>query len=844
MPGSTHLKSGRHRLLHAAGLAFWLVLVPLVLACYFLKIWKYDVSVPFFYDNDDPIWQLTLTKLLLDTGWILTNPFMGAPGVAQWYNNPAAQASALHSVLMWIVGRVVPDAVAVQQCYFILNFSLITITGYIASRLIGIRTFLAVCIGLLFAFLPAKFNLVMYAFLANYFMIPLAIVPAIWVLVGRFAERADSLPHPRGIFRSIRSIATSRLFLIGLAIVVTTAATDGYYAFFALLLLGLAMALRVLLGDLRRPRAFAAPLLLVVALIVTALAIVEPLRIYQHRHPDEFSPQGVLDPALKRYPFEAVVYSSSLMVMLSPSNRHRIPILARIGRSIVDSSNRARLYPTAQWAPLGTLGTSLFLAMLAYVATTLVRRDRPAAPGRFPLDLPPDARQLLGATIVLALFVTGCSIFGGFGAMIALIYPAIRGYERFPVFLSFLLLCGAGVVLTSVLDRCGRRARWAVSGVAALVTVLALFDQAPADLFDGGASKSGKFLAERRFVHGIEAALPDMAMVYQDPYSNYLIDNHYYGWGSFADMRFYLHSRRLRWSSGASKNSPVDQWHEKLAQLPTDRRLTEIQAAGFQGFLVDRTVVADSEYADIRSILTDRTGQPPVEDAASRLAFWTLPDPGYRLVYGPDFLDPVRVVVTDPAKLAHEPLSRLLDRTALERLLATETAGAPSAGSPLVIERAAHPEVFRDAGALDRGLGQAPIATPPGVAGDVSCPEDAGRTLSVSHDRLTLHIHNRSEFDWLLNSTGPFPLRIGMMQLLDADGHQLRWDGGFRAAGTLRLGEGESAELSVPLAGLDLHTNVPGSVTQVTAVFALLQEANAWFGTAAGNAVCRVTLER
>jgi hypothetical protein len=819
-------------------MSFWLVVVPLGLAVYFLRIWKHDISIPFYYDKTDAIWQFSLTKTLLDTGWISTNPYLGAPSFVQWYNNPAAQASALHSVIMWIVGLFAPDAVATQQYYYILNFSLITITSYIAARLIGIDRIWSVCVGLLFAFLPGKFNMLAYAFLSNYFTVPLSVVPAIWTLQGRFADLAESVA-PRGqLIAALRAIALSRLSLISLASLVLAATADGYYAFFALLLLGLATALRALLGDLRRPLALVAPACLMVAIVGTALLVLEPVRAYQNRHPEEFAPHGVADPTFARHSFEASMYSSSIMVLLAPSDRHRIPAIANIGRDILSISNQARAYPTSQWAPLGTLGSILFVTMLAEVAKVLARGGVPALPSHRGMDLPDDTRRLLGAIAVLSLFVLGCSIFGGFGAIIALLYPTIRAYERFPIFLSFLLFCGAGVVLTALLRRGGTLARRVTVAVGTGVTLLALFDQAPYDIAQRSVTASAAFQLDRRFVERIEAALPDGAMVYQDPYSNYLTNNRYYGWGSFADMRFYLHSRHLRWSSGASKNTPIDQWHERLAELPPEQLLTEVEAVGFRGFLVDRTVVPDSEYGDISRIVAARTSQPPLEDAAAGLAFWTLPDPGYRLEYAADFVNPARLVVSAPAKLATAPLSRLLRRETLLALLAT----AP-AGSPLVIERATHPEIFRDATILDRGMGLARIASGPTVAGDVSCPADAGRQLSVSHDSLDLRITNRSEFDWFLNR-GPFPLGIGMMQLLTPEGGQLRWDGGFRVPGIIRVSAGESRELSVPLASLDMHTNVPDSQRQVTAVFALVQDGNAWYAAPAGNGECRVTLVR
>lgn len=77
------------------------------------------------------------------------------------------------------------------------------------------------------------------------------------------------------------------------------------------------------------------------------------------------------------------------------------------------------------------------------------------------------------------------------------------------------------------------------------------------------------------------------------------------------------------------------------------------------------------------------------------------------------------------------------------------------------------------------------------------------------------------------------------MRLLNADGSQQRWDGGFRAPGTLFVPGGGSADLRFPLSGLDLG-EAGRDGRQLIAVFALLQESVAWYGENAGDGECRV----
>ena len=532
-----------------------LVIVPSIAAWYLLHLLGRDFSIPFVYDNGDLIWQLTLTKALLDNGWILTNAYMGAPDVARWYNNSAAQTSALHSVIMWCLGQSVKDAVATQQYYYVANFALITITSYMACRLLEIRRFFAFCAGILFAFVPYRFFMIPYAFLPNFFAVPLAILLPIWVLRGEFLIEGISPLKQRA--SELWAVLRSPRFVGGLAIIVVTAVSDGYYAFFTLLLLGFATVLRVIAGDIRRPWSLIPPAVFMGVLVATAVLLPQPLRGYPHSHPEDFAPGGVPDTA--RQP---AVRGGGLCFQLQAPDRAfeaapRSGVRACGRTRLSEPATRRESIPTPQWTPLGSLGSLLFLGLLAGTVVMLVRGDSSLVDWRERGTVTTKG-STPGAIAALALFVLACSIIGGIGSLIALFYPVIRAYDRFPLFLSFLLYAGAGAVLSSATRGISglRYAMWA--GLVGVITILALFDQVPGDIIGRHQRETRDFVSERNFVRDVERALPEGAMVYHFPYSQYLTNNRYYGWGSFRHMRLYLHSRQLRWSTGASKNSPVD----------------------------------------------------------------------------------------------------------------------------------------------------------------------------------------------------------------------------------------------------------------------------------------------
>jgi phosphoglycerol transferase len=813
----------RHEIVQAF---FWLALIiifPLVLAVPVIGIEGWDLSIPLIYRNADDIWQLTLTKVLHDTGWFLTNPYLGAPEMASWHHNAAAQTSALHSVLMLALSPFVHDPVRLQQVYYLLNFPLICLTSFVACRLLSISRLPAFCVGLLFSFTTFRIEEMLYAFLSNYFMVPLALVPIIWILSGRFSAFFEEFNAAENRWQDLGRLLRSREFTQGLLFIVLTAACDGYYAFFTLLLLGFAAFGRAVVGDWRRPITLIPAGIYILSLMAVSLALALPLHAYKRMHWDEFYPNGIQDASLVKHPFEAEVYSSSLKLLVAPITYHRIEPLGAFGKWMVETSDGARRFKNGRnLVPLGTLGSVLFGIALVLLALPALRRrtgDQASVNSWSPKD-PITSSSSFGDTLLsLTLFIFLGSIVGGVGTLVALVFPTIRSYDRFPLFLVFVLYLGAAWFITLKLKDAGWQRRAAWSAFTILVTAAALYDQIPIDSRKGNEQSKAQFLAERRFVQKVEAELPPGGMMYQYPYSQYLRENKYYGWGSFSHIRLYLHSHQLRWSNGGAKNSPADDWNYRVSQLPLDHLINEVEAVGFAGFVIDRTVVKPAEYEDVRRVFASR-GYKMIEDAPSNFSFVPLRDPGFRLVYDTTYREADRIEITDPARITEKTLPRLVEGAALMRYLSTHAGKFSGA-----IKKVDHPEIFADGAVEFRGSGQVTISPASDMQGRLNCEREAGSTAGVA-DTLVLTLTNKSRFDWRLNS-GAFPIRIGV-HIRQPDGKVLRFDDGFRVPTEAYIRRGDSHTIRVPFNTLPVPPEMRSS-GPLLAEFALLQEGYAWF---------------
>lgn len=816
---------------------FWAALlsgVPLLLAIYVLGLATWDLAVPLIYTNADDIWQLTLTKVLHDTGWVLTNPYLGAPGVASWHHNAAAQTSALHSILMLALSPFSQDPIRSQQLYYLLNFPLICATSFVACRLLGVARLPAFCVGMLFAFTTFRINAMFYSFLANYFMVPLALVPVVWILSGRFAAAPAAVAPSAGRSSHLLPVLRSREFLLGLVFVALTAASDGYYAFFTLLLLGFAAFARAMAGDWRRPAALLPPVVFIVALLAVSLTLMIPLQLHKKAHWEEFHPNGIEDSTLVKHPFEAEVYSSSLKLMVSPIPNHRVAPLGEFGAWMVETSDQARRYKNGSAiVPLGTLGTLSFGAALVLLLVPTLRNKATGASAAG--SLPPPGQSVApsavgDALLSLVLFIFLCSIVGGIGTLVALVFPTIRAYDRFPLFLIFVLYLGAGWLVTQKLRSARAMGRGGLLAVTVLVTIAALYDQIPRDARKGDDSSKARFLAERRFVQELEAGLPPGSMIYQYPYSQYLRDSEHYGWGSFSHVRLYLHSRELRWSNGGAKNSPQDDWNQRISHLPFESLVTEIEAVGFAGLVIDRTVLAPEEYERLRAVLAELRYEID-EDEPSGLAFVRLRDPGFRLIYDRSYREVDAILVTDPGRLPSGRFPRLVNGNALTRHVAAQP---DKVG--FEIRKTDHAEIIVDGSVFTRGLGQAPILPLSDMHGSLVCSLERNSMAGGGYEQVVLTLGNHSAFDWKLGG-GPFPIGIGV-HIRRPDGELLRWDDGYRLPLDVYMGRGASHTVRLPLNALPLSRK-DWEEGPFVVEFALVQDGHAWFG----DVSCRVPMQ-
>jgi hypothetical protein len=576
-----------------------------------LEIWHASLNVPFAY-GDDSILNLMVVKGVLENGWYLENPRLGAPLGQELYDYPVFSGDHLNLVVFKLLGLFTRDPAAVLNVFFLLTFPLVALTGFLVMRRLRISAGPAIVCSALYALLPYHFlRGETHLFLSAYYAAPLAAYLVLAVMVGEslFARRSDERTGPLG-FASGRTITT-----FGICLVIAFASGSFYYSGFAILLLGAATLLRF--AVVRRVRALATGSAVAMIILVLSALNASPTLVYHLKH-------GGNEAATERQPFESEYYSLRLSQLILPLDSHRSERLASVRRTYDGWSASTGVDNTeAALATLGTVATLGFLGLLAIVLVSAV-----GGQGRQPLPL---LRAAGAATVVALLFAT----MGGFSSVIGLITPQLRSWNRLSIFIAFFAL----IAVAAALDRAGRALEHRKAGRTMFASLLAAallvgaLDQTSGAYVPAYEETANRYRSDRAFVQRVENQLPSEAAVFQLPYASFpeSVPPPPGRTVVYDPLRPYLHSKRLRWSFGAMRGRPAD-WAARLADEPLAEVVPVVSAVGFDAIYVDRLGYADDATANAAEReLVEIVGRRPMISEDGRLLLFNLGDYNERL---------------------------------------------------------------------------------------------------------------------------------------------------------------------------------------------------------------------
>ncbi|HEX2699916.1 MAG TPA: hypothetical protein VHM89_06890 [Acidimicrobiales bacterium] len=572
-----------------------------------LRLWRADLRVPFVYFFD-AVFNATAVKSILEHGWFLHNPSLGAPAGLDMHDFPLGGEN-LQFLLIKILGLVSGDWATVMNAYFLLGFVLTALTAYVALRQTGSSRWPALALASLFTLLPYHFVLgETQLFQSAYYVVPLGVLLVVDVLgwdVWQGPFLAFAAPDRRRV--------GLRRWVVRAGVAAVIASAGSYYAPFTVVLVVVAACLRVLAGDRRT----ALRALAVVGMLVAVLAANNaPSLLYRHDH-------GGNAEVADRAPGESDLYALHVVDLFLPIQAHRLAPFAALKERLDGLWPASPVWPAPQ-TPLGLAGAAGLALSLVAVASVAGVPRRPPTPAR--------ARMAQVGLLNLAAIVVGVAT--GLSSLLAVAgVTEVRVWSRLSVVIGFLALVAAGQAVEAVWPRLAgspaasrlppQLARSLGAGVAVLAVVLGVLDQTQPGMAPPYAAIGDLFAGDRDFVAGLERRMPAGSAIFQLPLAGFPEHPTIASMPDYGLLRGYLHSKTLRWSYPSIRGRPAD-WAWSLGGRSLEAVLDGATAAGFTGLYVDRAGFAD-RAAGLEAEMGRIVG-PPTLASEQGLVFWDLRD--------------------------------------------------------------------------------------------------------------------------------------------------------------------------------------------------------------------------
>lgn len=581
----------------------WFVVILILTAIYLIFTLgltngvRFDV--PFTYEGDGLEYNL-LTKTMIETGWWLENPMVGAPDKLEMYDYPVG--NNLDFLIMKIISIFSGNYAVVMNMYYILGFFLTAICSLYVFRQILISYPVAVFGSILYSFLNYHFYRLGHFNLVSYFMIPLIILVILWVLQReplfiRNTGKIDSLIRFK--------LTVTQKGIISIFIILITS-TQSYYGYFAILFLIIATFwsasrfydLATLMNGV------ITGLLLALCTILNKL----PSLLYYLSNGPSF--------AMKyRYPYETEIWGLKLIQLILPTPGHNIPFLAEIAQQY--TVNRPLVNENVS-ASLGIIGTIGFLLLLFWV---FFRGWKPL------LTHMKDRSILMDHLSLLTISAVFIGTIGGISAIIAQIFPEIHSYNRISLFIAFFTTLAIALILQLIFEQYRAKPFFCPLFLILLLVILTfgVYDQVPASFaLTAGSDREKEFIAQDKFFSQIEKNMPSGASIFILPdIGGFPNSGPYEKIKGLDSLKPYLHTRDLKWSYPTMRDRFWDNWQIDVTNSKPQDMLGHLFITNFTGLLIDGYGYAD-DGAATEKMFTNLTGITPFMSEDGRYAFFDL----------------------------------------------------------------------------------------------------------------------------------------------------------------------------------------------------------------------------
>ena len=579
---------------------FWYALLTVSTLMLLGVIYQFNIiglHIPLVYGGDG-VFSGESVKTILETGWCLFNPNVGAPFGQSMVAFP--NSDGLSVLLIRMIGVLISDWAVAMNLFYFLTYILAALISFWAMRKMGVHAGVAYIFSLLYAFLP--FHLIRseaHLYLAAYYAAPLVVFVVHEMFSFEYQNETKSLP------------SIWLLILIG----IVASSTGSYYAFFSCAILSFALLYRII--QLRNFSSSKSLFILLGVIIAGGVVNVSPTLFYLLTQPHS--------PFTWRGPAEAEIYGLKIIQLLLPRQGGSFQFWKFL------SERYCKVMPLVNenvTASLGIWGSFGFLFGLG--ALTFFRQKSWLAP----------VRSLAKVNLFMVLLAT----IGGFGALISLLgFTEIRCYNRMSNFIAFVSLFSTAAIFTHLLNKLkhGWKSKILVLVILLMALLIGLKDQVNFPEINA-ASLQEPFLSDAAYFSSLEKIIPKQAMILQLPYVPFPEYPPVVKMTDYDQFRPYLHTQGIRWSYGVMKGTEGDEVIKTLSSLSSQDIVKKANIIGYSGVLINTLGYNDAGVAIIKEFQSALGQSGIVGDGFVYFSLPVEPSAGSQAKKGGEQLDALR----------------------------------------------------------------------------------------------------------------------------------------------------------------------------------------------------------
>lgn len=553
-------------------------LLVILVAWFAMGFSGHAFHVPAAYSTETSVTQY-LAASHREDGWFGTVSRAAAPFETAVSALPNADGFSL--LLMRALAIFSDDPFVLLNLYLLAGFALCASIGYAVYRRLGLASPWAAAATLAFALLPMHFLRVQQPFLTMYFSA---------ALVGWLAlEVVSENPLDRSKPWARRALVVFACVICGMC--------GMSYAMFGGLIIAAAGICTALDSRSAKPLRRA---VLIISIIIAAVAVNLAPSGWSTLHGGSDS-QSIAQVA-------NTPESLSLTSMLLPRPDH-----------LVSGLNELRAKYNGSMSPTSDVGDSA-LGLIGAVGLVLLLMT--PFLGRWSDRVPSVVRQASGPTYAGVLFST----LGGLGVFLAtLFFTEANTLARIVPFVAFFAILASLRLLQAFFERRqDTHPRTTPYVVALLLAGLCIVDQAGAGRGVKMQEQAAAFERDQRFFAAVENAVPAHSMILQLPLSPYPTSTLQPLPAAFDPYAGYLHTKTLRWSSGAIRGRIEERWQTLFDAFPLQEKMTALAALGFAGIVIDKHGYADPA-STIDVALAQAKLQPTLQNEDATRVYYAVP---------------------------------------------------------------------------------------------------------------------------------------------------------------------------------------------------------------------------